>query len=98
VVQLWVDEDETIGGAVAAHRLHARPDGRLYAEGTALDGADEGALASAGFQKVEPPLDLASGDWNPYFGGVHAVALEEGRWRGAADPRRDGAVIELAPR
>jgi gamma-glutamyltranspeptidase len=27
-----------------------------------------------------------------YFGGVQTIAFENGRWVGAADPRRDGTA------
>ena len=30
---------------------------------------------------------------NAYYGGIHAVAKENGNWVGAADPRRDGLSI-----
>ena len=30
---------------------------------------------------------------NPYFGGVHAIARENGKWIGVADPRRDGTSL-----
>ena len=43
-------------------------------------------------QFTELRTDLAIGDLNPYFGGVHAVAYENGKWVGAADPRRDDVV------
>jgi gamma-glutamyltranspeptidase/glutathione hydrolase len=29
---------------------------------------------------------------NSYFGGVHAIALQKGKWVGSADPRRDGTA------
>jgi len=35
--------------------------------------------------QTTPPTDLT-------FGGVHVIARIDGRWVGAADPRRDGAV------
>jgi gamma-glutamyltranspeptidase/glutathione hydrolase len=40
-----------------------------------------------------PFTSLFAGKLNPYFGGVHAIALEDNDWVGAADPRRDGAVV-----
>jgi gamma-glutamyltranspeptidase/glutathione hydrolase len=45
-----------------------------------------------GYTIEEARTDLAIGDLNAYFGGVHAIAYEEGTWRGARDPRRDGEV------
>jgi gamma-glutamyltranspeptidase/glutathione hydrolase len=52
------------------------------------------ALEQSGYTVHLPLSSLFSGDRNPYFGGVHAIALEKGRWRGAADLRRDGEVAE----
>jgi gamma-glutamyltranspeptidase/glutathione hydrolase len=55
--------------------------------------ADTAALAQAGFVLQPPRADWIPGELTAYFGGVHAVALERGQWRGAADPRRDGVVM-----
>ena len=50
-------------------------------------------LELRGFSVAVPLSSLFRGERNPYFGGVHAVALDpKAGWRGAADPRRDGAV------
>ena len=68
--------------AVAAPRLHPDvPADTLWVETSEL----LAPLRAAGLQ---PTLR----DPGAYFGGVHAVAREQGRWVGAADPRRDGAV------
>jgi gamma-glutamyltranspeptidase len=50
----------------------------------------QGAVSAATPEAAD--VGLFAGDLNPYFGGVHAVARENGEWRGSADPRRDGAV------
>jgi len=93
VISHWVDVDEGIEVAVAAPRVHVvvdREDGRdnAYIE-QMPEGFDVNAL---GFDLAVPRTDLMLSGLNAYFGGVHAIALEEGGWRGAADPRRDGAV------
>jgi gamma-glutamyltranspeptidase / glutathione hydrolase len=45
-----------------------------------------GGLRERGYQlEVMPPTSL-------YFGGVHLIVRRDGRWLGAADPRRDGEV------
>lgn len=93
VISHWVDVDEGIETAVAAPRVHVvidRKDGRdnAYVE-EMVDGLDVDAL---GFDLANPQTDLIQNGLNAYFGGVHAIALEEGGWRGAADPRRDGTV------
>ena len=93
VISHWVDVDEGVEAAVAAPRVHVvvdRKDGRdnAYIEQMPA-GLDVDAL---GFDLASPQTDLMLNGLNAYFGGVHAIALEEGGWRGAADPRRDGAV------
>jgi gamma-glutamyltranspeptidase len=49
-------------------------------------------LEQRGYTVHQPLSSLFSGDLNPYFGRVHACAKQDDGWRGAADPRRDGAV------
>ncbi|MFQ5638026.1 MAG: gamma-glutamyltransferase family protein [bacterium] len=92
VVQLWVDAGMGIEEAVAARRVHVVPQNKLYIESQTVSDSVLSALEKAGYVLTQPRTDLAHGDLNPYFGGIHALAKENGRWRGAADPRRDGAV------
>jgi gamma-glutamyltranspeptidase/glutathione hydrolase len=92
VIQLCVDAGIGIESAVAAKRIHVVPDDKLYLEAPDLADSVRTALAQRGYQITEPRMDLVNGDLNPYFGGVHAIARENGKWIGAADPRRDGAV------
>jgi len=95
VTQRWLD-GQPLAAAVAAPRLHVVPPDRLYVEDPAAAAATAAWRAGAGWELRTFATDIARGDRNAYFGGVHAVAFEEGRWTGAADPRRDGAVV-LAP-
>lgn len=93
VIQLWVDGARDIAGAVAAPRWHVQPPRSLYIEDSAAAAALARDLEQRfGLRHQQPSDDLASGGRNPYFGGVHAVAWEGGRWVGAADPRRDGSI------
>jgi gamma-glutamyltranspeptidase/glutathione hydrolase len=93
VIHLWVDNARDIAGAVAAPRWHVQPPRSLYIEDSAAAATHTRALEQRfGLRLQHPADDLASGGRNPYFGGVHAVAWERGRWVGAADPRRDGTV------
>ena len=57
-----------------------------------VEGLDVDAL---GFDLANPQTDPIQNGLNAYFGGVHAIALEEGGWRGAADPRREGTAVAL---
>lgn len=92
VASRWLDVEHDIVASVAAPRVHVVPDndGRdnAYVE-KAPPGLDVAAL---GFDLIDPQTDLIIDGRNAYFGGVHAVALQDGVWVGAADPRRDGAV------
>ena len=92
VISHWVDVGDGIEAAVEAPRLHT-----LRTEEVLLETRPQGAEALLGLEArgytIHLPLSsLFAGDLNPYFGGVHAVARENGQWQGAADPRRDGAV------
>ncbi len=92
VISYWIDVDADVEAAVAAARVHVVPraerDDSAYVE-QAPPGLDVTAL---GFTLVEPATDLIMNGRNAYFGGVHAIARQNDRWVGAADPRRDGAA------
>lgn len=95
VVQLWADGQRDIAGAVAEPRWHLIPPDRLYAEDLSGAVTWRGRLEARGWKITGEPEDmkpLGLRGRNAYFGGVHAVALENGQWTGAADPRRDGLV------
>jgi len=91
VGELWMDGFRGISDAVAMPRIHVIPDSALFVEYPMA--ADAEALEQAGFVLQPPRADWIPGELTAYFGGVHAVALERGQWRGAADPRRDGVVM-----
>ncbi|RMD99058.1 MAG: hypothetical protein D6814_06295 [Calditrichaeota bacterium] len=93
VIQLWIDTKMGIQQAVAAPRVHVVPKNKLYLESQRLAPDLLARLKQQGYRLSTPRTDLARGGLNPYFGGVHAVAFEQGHWVGAADPRRDGRVI-----
>lgn len=93
VIQLWVDTGIGIGKAVSAPRIHVTPARqRLFFESLKIPPEIRAAFREDGFTVQEAPSVLALTGINPYFGGVHALAREGGRWCGAADPRRDGVV------
>jgi gamma-glutamyltranspeptidase/glutathione hydrolase len=50
------------------------------------------AFSQRGYVLEKARSNILINHLNPYFGGVHAVARENGGWHGTADPRRDGAV------
>ncbi len=91
VTQRWL-AGQPIKDAVAATRLHVVPPDRIYIEDPVAATASTSWRETAGWKLQRLPTDIAISDRNAYFGGVHAVAFENGRWTGAADPRRDGAV------
>jgi gamma-glutamyltranspeptidase/glutathione hydrolase len=92
VVSRWVDDRKDIFQAVSAPRLHVELPDRLWVENEAI-AAEVTALAHHGLAIARRSSPLAGPGGDPYFGGVHAVALERGVWHGAADPRRDGSVV-----
>lgn len=93
VTSHWIDTGAGVEAAVAAARVHLVPDAEDGRDNAYLEQAIEGLdLGALGFDETTPQTDLSIRGLNAYFGGVHAIALEAGGWRGAADPRRDGAV------
>lgn len=92
VTSHWIDIDDGIESAVAAYRVHVVPDDKAYVEGPELSSELLGGMAARGFRLIRPTYGVSDSQLDAYFGGVHAVALEDGQWTGAADPRRDGTV------
>ncbi len=92
VISHYTDVGDGLPAAVAAARVHT-----LHPETVLLEadpGRTEGLvqLEERGYTVYRPVTSLHSAGLNPYFGGVHAVADEDGERVGAADPRRDGVV------
>ena len=94
LVQLWVDSDLGLEAVVALPRLHSVRQ-RIYLEDPGIPVAWLQHFRDLGFEIAFPGYDLELGGLNAYFGGVHAVALEELGWSGVADPRRDGRAAVL---
>jgi gamma-glutamyltranspeptidase/glutathione hydrolase len=92
VTSHWIDIDDGIDAAVSAYRVHVVPDDKAYVEGQELGSELLGGMADRGFRLIRPTYGVSDSQLDAYFGGVHAVALEDGAWTGAADPRRDGTV------
>ncbi|MDH3708683.1 MAG: gamma-glutamyltransferase [Cyclobacteriaceae bacterium] len=89
IVKFWVTVNSDIQEAVAQPRIHAL-DSSVWVEEWNKTEVDR--LLELGFKVKQPQNNLSMGDLNAYFGGVHAIALEYGKWVGTADPRRDGAA------
>jgi len=92
VTSHWIDIENDIEKAVNAYRVHAVPPVSAYIEGPKIENSLLQALGKAGMQLRRPAYGVSDSHYDPYFGGVHAIAWEKGAWRGAADPRRDGVV------
>lgn len=92
VISLWIDGGLSIEEAVAYPRIHVTPDSVVYLESASFSEQEISILEKTGFKFGTPPSDIIINDLNPYFGGIHVVAYEDGYWQGTADPRRDGAV------
>lgn len=92
VVSHWVDIAAGIKVAVGAYRVHVVPADMAYVEGAELSPVLLQGLADRNLRLVLPSFGVSDSRLDAYFGGVHALAVEDGLWTGAADPRRDGAV------
>lgn len=77
--------DRPIDESVNAPRIHVEGD-RLWFESVDLEPEAAAALERA------LPEAIRFDHRSLFFGGVHAVALDHGRWRGAGDRRRGGAA------
>lgn len=92
VTSHWLDLARNLEEAVAAYRVHGTPKSAAFIEGPTLSQPLLAGLVRAGFSLERPRYGVSDSYLDPYFGGVHAIAWEGGRWVGAADPRRDGSV------
>jgi gamma-glutamyltranspeptidase/glutathione hydrolase len=90
VISLWIDAGLNIKDAISFPRIHVTPDSVIYIESNDLFKEEIYKLQKSGFTFGVPPSSIIINNLNPYFGGVHAVALEKNKWIGAADTRRDG--------
>ncbi len=98
VITHWIDGSRDVVEAVAAPRMHVlTEESMLCIEREQIHPSELADLERRGFRVVLPISSQTRNRRNPYFGGVHAVAREAGGWRGAADPRRDGAVMYAKP-
>jgi len=88
----WIDINAGIDAAVRAYRVHAIPDKQAYVEGESISAGLMRGLAQRGFDLKRPEHGVSGNQYDPYYGGVHALAYENSVWTGAADPRRDGIV------
>ena len=94
IARQWMDaQEKDIKASVAAPRVHVYDNKVLF---EALAPSEQATilpyLEKQGMEIAFPTYDLQINGLNAYFGGVHALAWENGRWKGAADPRRDGLV------
>lgn len=92
VAARWADSGRGIADAVAAPRIHPLGRSEIMAEAGAVQDADIREFERMGITVMQPVPHFAQGPLQPYFGGVHAVAEEDGVFAGGVDPRRDGAV------
>lgn len=92
VISLWIDAGLRIEDAVSYPRIHVTPEKIIYNESDNITDEEKLLLERAEFTFEIPPAEIIINKLNPYFGGVNTVAFENDEWKGAADPRRDGAV------
>lgn len=89
VVAAWITDND-IEKAVYKKRYHVSGKTFYIEDLTLRDSVLKTGLS--GFVIKAPSDYLLYNGLNSYFGGVHAIALQQGVWVGAADPRRDGTV------
>jgi len=92
VTSYWIDVESDIKKAVDAYRVHVVPDDKAYIEGPTISNDLLQGMAKFGYNLRRPAYGVSNSQYDPYFGGVHALAVEGGKWIGAADPRRDGTA------
>ena len=92
VSSYWIDVNPSMAKAVDAYRVHLVPDDKAYIEGPVIENSLLIGMGNYGLSLYRPAYGVSDSQYDPYFGGVHALAFENGKWTGAADPRRDGAV------
>jgi gamma-glutamyltranspeptidase/glutathione hydrolase len=92
VTSHWVDIRGGVEQAVSAYRVHTVPPDKAYVEGPEVLPKLLAGIAARGMTLVRPKYGVSDSYLDPYFGGVHAMAWEDGSWTGAPDPRRDGRV------
>ena len=88
--QYWMDVNQNITEAVNTPRVHVNGKS-AYLEFEPSDSLMS-YLTHKGYKLPQVDMELSINHLNSYFGGVHAVAFENGVWKGAADPRRDGVA------
>lgn len=93
LVQLWADTDMTVEEIVAYPRLHS-VNNKIYYEDLATPVEWLYDFRKRGFEVAFPTYTLTKNGLNAYFGGIHCLATENGKWEGANDPRRDGLVLK----
>lgn len=89
---LWIDQHPPAEQLLAVPRFHSQ-DLKVFYEKQPVSSEDRAFWRAAKFEIAYPTYDLSVRGLNAWFGGVHAVSFENGKWRGAADPRRDGIVL-----
>lgn len=93
VIAGFVEAEDSLFDLLATPRIHVTGGGSLY-----LENPDWlPSIEPVGLEYGVPRADLAIEGLNAYFGGIHAVGRLRGEWQAAADPRRDGASLVLAP-
>ena len=91
IISRWVHSDESIKDIVEMPRIHVNHP-NLYMESPQDTSIHDSIAETLNLQFTSVRSDLSINGLNAYFGGIHCVAFEKGRWLGVADPRRDGSV------
>lgn len=91
LIQLWVDSNKSIKEIIKLPRVHAIKQ-KVYIESQDISTENIQRIRKMGYKITFPDYDLTNFGRNAYFGGVHAIEYKQGKWKAAADPRRDGTT------
>jgi len=92
----WMEKGNIVE-RVKEPRIHVSKQ-KVFFEGTANNLNLNLAVFEKHDLKIKSPNNslLRANGLNPYFGGIHAIAKEKGKWIGIADPRRDGLKLTVS--
>jgi len=95
IIAKWIQQGN-IQNCVSEPRIHVSKN-NIYMENIVdTISVNKDFLKQYELQFRLPNKDLINeNNLNPYFGGIHAIAKEDGNWQGVADPRRDGESINV---
>ncbi|MBO6523904.1 MAG: gamma-glutamyltransferase [Balneolaceae bacterium] len=93
VINNWTKSQDIVE-AINQPRIHVNRD-RVYFESSTDSTNYSNLIQDLGLRIGTYRKDLEVNSLNAYFGGVHAIAKENGIWIAHSDPRRDGTAESI---